>query len=528
MKRKIIFKIVVGIIVFVLLLLVLTKLVAEPWIEREIRAALNENNSKYQVEIQDVRVSVFRPGLELKTIGIRTRQDHIRKGDLNGEIRSIKLKGINLFKTLFKKDITIREIVISGVNGVVPFPEDSIQQLISSFGFQVGKIHVEKINIAIKKSSSEEMYSVKEGVFNIYHLQVFKSDTLSPGILKKFDFEARELLSVSPDSMYTIAAHGIIYFSDSAILQADSFSVHPNYKEYDFVERKKFQTDRIDASTGKIHVHDFSVSAYLKSRALESSYVEIEKMNVNVFRDKRKELKHVNKSAFQDMIYNYPGRMDIDSVGVINGKAIYTEHAEKANHPGRISFARINAKIYRVTNDTIFKKEEAYLELKGDALLMGKGKANVLLKARLFDKYNTFLLNGTLSAMNAEELNPMLERNAFVYATSGKIDKMNFSFTANNTKATGKMNLLYHDLHLAVKNERTDDTTALNEKIVSIIANIKVMDSNPLPGEEVRVGIIDFERNPEKFLFYYCAKAILSGIKSSVVKNPKRKKRSRG
>ena len=59
-------------------------------------------------------------------------------------------------------------------------------------------------------------------------------------------------------------------------------------------------------------------------------------------------------------------------------------------------------------------------------------------------------------------------------------------------KATGKMNFLYNGLKLAVKNKRTDDTTAIKERFISIIANEKVMDSNPVPGQEVRVGLIDY------------------------------------
>ncbi|MDP2115335.1 MAG: hypothetical protein Q8K69_14895, partial [Bacteroidota bacterium] len=107
------------------------------------------------------------------------------------------------------------------------------------------------------------------------------------------------------------------------------------------------------------------------------------------------------------------------------------------------------------------------------------------------------------------------------------IDAMNFSFTANNTKAAGQMNLRYNGLNIAVKNKRTDDTTAVKERVISVIANMKIMNSNPMPGEEVRVGIIDFERNPEKFVFNYCAKSILSGIKSSVTKSPETRKESR-
>jgi len=148
---------------------------------------------------------------------------------------------------------------------------------------------------------------------------------------------------------------------------------------------------------------------------------------------------------------------------------------------------------------------------------------NVKLKSRLFEKDNTFSVSGILSEMEAGALNPMLEKNAFIYATSGKIDKMKFNFTANNTKAKGQMTLLYHGLDIAVKNKKTDDTTGIKEKLTSVIANIKILDSNPLPKENVRVGIIDYNRDPERFVLNYCFKSLLTGIKSSLVKNPKKK-----
>ncbi len=153
---------------------------------------------------------------------------------------------------------------------------------------------------------------------------------------------------------------------------------------------------------------------------------------------------------------------------------------------------------------------------------MGKGKLNILLKGRLFDSNNTFSLNGSLLDMEANELNPILEKSAYIYATSGKIDKMNFSFSADNTNAAGKMTMLYHGLDITVKNKRTDDTTAFKERFISWIANRRVMDSNPVPGDDVRAGIIYFDRDPERFLFHYCFRSILSGITSSLSKNPEK------
>jgi len=54
------------------------------------------------------------------------------------------------------------------------------------------------------------------------------------------------------------------------------------------------------------------------------------------------------------------------------------------------------------------------LKLKANALLMGKGKLTVQLKAGIFDLGNTFSVIGTLSEMGARELNPILEKNAFI------------------------------------------------------------------------------------------------------------------
>ena len=119
------------------------------------------------------------------------------------------------------------------------------------------------------------------------------------------------------------------------------------------------------------------------------------------------------------------------------------------------------------------------------------------IKGSIFYSQNTFAVNGKLSGIEVMELNPILEKNAFIYATSGKIDAMSFSFTANNTKSSGQMNLRYDGLNVAVKNKRTDDTTAVKERVISVIANMKIMNSNPIPGEEMRQGDIDFERDPE-------------------------------
>lgn len=524
MKRKIILRIFAGLIILVVLIKFSMALFFAPWVGRKIETVLNENIRDYRFEIEKIRIRLIPPGIEVKNMTFCSREGLEHDRDLNGEIASVKLKRINLVKILFKNNIDIGEVTISNssIKGKIPFPGETGSPIVLPLNIRIGTLFVDHLNLSVKNTLNAQFYSVSEGVLKVYDLQVEKQDTLSPGIINQSDLEAAEFVSVSSDSMYTFMANGIIYSVTSNTLAVNSFSVRPNYEDYNFTSRHEFQTDRIEADLSNIFVHNFNAAGYFRSGSLMSSYIEIGRLDLHVFRDLRKEFRHVNKPAFQEMIYHYPGTIQIDSMGLINGNITYTEHAEKANEPGSISFNEIRAKIYKITNDTIYKTESGYIELKGDALLMGKGKMTILLKGRIFDSNNTFSLNGTLSDLEAKELNPILEKNAFIYATSGKLDVMSFGFTANNAEATGNMTMLYHGLQIAVKNKRTDDTTAFGQRFLSLIAKIKVLDSNPIKDKEVRVGIIYHERDPERFLFNYCFKSILSGMKSSLARNPKK------
>lgn len=506
------------------LFLLLKSVVVEPWIKKKIESKFNEKNKDYIVEIDKVHLTVITSSIELDSITISSKQDESVDRVLNGHISSIKLKGISLTKALFKKDIEINKVIISDadIKGKLPFPEKTKPPMISTLNIRIDSILFDKIELAIQNTTNAAAYSVKEGLLKISDLQVEKLDTLAISIVKHFDFNAKELLSASADSMYTLITNGISCSESTNTLLADSFSILPNYTNYDFTARHKYQIDRIEARLSNIYLHNFSVAGYLTSKKLVSSYIEIGKLEMKVFRDNRKKFHHVKKQAFQEMIYNYPGTINIDSIGLQIGNVIYTEHGAKANEPGSISFNEITAKIYKITNDTIYKTEKGFLKLIAKGLLMDKSKMTILLKGRIFDRNNTFILNGSLSEMHVKALNPILENNAFIYATSGEIDKINFNYTADNSKASGKMIMLYHGLDIAVKNKRTDDTTALKERVASILANIKILDSNPLPRKDVREGVIDYKRDPERFLFNYCAKSILSGIKSSLVKSPKK------
>ena len=518
---KVFIKILAGVVVAVLLIKLLTAIVFVPWLGRIMDAELNKENGNYIVEIDKIHILIVESGIELDGISIYSKQMHGGSPDLMAEIESLKLKGIRLIKAILLRDIHVATVTISNsvIKGKIPISGIVMPPIISPLKVGIGRLLFSKLNLEMKNDSTSQYYSVKDGVFKVYDLLVEKQDTLFPGAIKLFDYEAREIVSVSSGNMNTCRITGTNYTAATNTLTIDSLYIHPNYKDYDFTSRYKYQTNRIEAVLSNIFVHDFYHSGHFRSMSLASPYIEIGKMDMKIFKDKRKEFRHTNKPAFQDMLYAWPGTIRIDSIGLMNGDITLTVHAEKANEPGSISFNRIMAKFYNITNDTVYKTESVFLGIKAEGLLMGKGKMAISFKGELFEKGNTFTMKGSLSNLEIKELNPILEKNAFIYASSGRIDELYFNQTANNTKAAGNLTILYNGLNVTVKNKQTDDTTAFRERFISFIANRRILDSNPVADGEVRVGIIDYERDPERFIFHYWFNSILSGITSSLIRN---------
>ena len=384
-KHRLLVKIVIGLVGLIFVSLIVLTVAVEPLVLRKIQSAINESSKDFNVKIGKVHLSIFNSGLELETISISAKPEQNNIRDFNGEVASIRIEGVHLLKAIFKNDIEISEVTIlnCSLKGRIPFSEKATPPKISPLNIRIDSLFLDKVDLMIKNTRNAQAFLAKDGVLKLYDLEVRKYDTLSAGIVKYFDFNVQEFRTVSPDSMYTQTATGINYSASANLLTADSLSIHPNYGQSDFAARHQFEIDRFDAGFSQLLVHDFSAMEFLKSGSLVSSFIEIGKLEMDIFRDKRKEFSHIKKPTFQELIYNYPDKVKIDSIGISGGKLTYTEHAENASEPGVIRFNKLNVLIFNITNDTIYKTEKAFVGFNAEAFLMGKAKMIVHMKGRL-------------------------------------------------------------------------------------------------------------------------------------------------
>ena len=183
----------------------------------------------------------------------------------------------------------------SRIIGKFAFPEKTGPAKLSPLNIRIENLFFDRLVVDVKSTTTAQSYSLKDGVLKVYDIKVEKLDTLSPNIIGQLDFDAPEIKTVTRDSLYTFLIVGINYSVTSNTLVADSFAIQPNYTEYEFTDRHPFETDRIDGRFCQISFHDFSAAEYLKSGNLTSSFIEIGELKLNVFRDKRKHFRHIER-----------------------------------------------------------------------------------------------------------------------------------------------------------------------------------------------------------------------------------------
>lgn len=178
------------------------------------------------------------------------------------------------------------------------------------------------------------------------------------------------------------------------------------------------------------------------------------------------------------------------------------------------TYAKVNitkAKL-EVNNITNLSTQEG-LQMKADAHINGKAH----FKAGLIFSYQKpqFSFEGEVKKFDLPDLNPLIQAYTPAKINRGVSDEITFSGLAEQTKASGKMKFLYHDLEIdLVLKEQAKWKSA----VIAFAANTILNSSNPvssdLPPREVQFTI---ERDMTKGFVNVLIKSILNGLKETMI-----------
>lgn len=356
-----------------------------------------------------------------------------------------------------------------------------------------------------------------------------KGSDLSPQLLleKDLSLSLTNYHVYTKDSLNKLRIGKISYLDNTIVL--DSVHYQPAMGRYEYLRKKGYQDNTIDAFVSKIQLEELDFDEYFINQNLKARVLRLEGLEVDVFRDKRIPRKEgVIKPMPQELMQNVPFNLELDSAIVEGGFIRYQEFVPNAMLPGFIDFEDVNASIAPFA----MRKSTEEFPLKSSILLataelMGDG--HITLKADMrFDEPYPMDLDVELGEFDLTKLNSMISKVAFINVVDGKVTGGKWNFKMDDDVAKGKMNFRYEDLKIEFLDSLTLKRGHGKLGLMTFLANTITKKSNPRSFFNRKVtSRIYFERDKSKFIFGGWWRATFSGLKGAVglgqAKAPKRK-----
>lgn len=411
---------------------------------------------------------------------------------------TVKLDKIQQFDAhaLIKKyfdSLDVKALNIQGAN--LKWTDKVNQQL----PFSLGDIHANILDLHIDSSTVDRNYGYPYA--------------------REFVLQVEESSFMAEDSLYVFKI-GLLKANPVAEeLIVEKFSVEPQKSLYQFARDIGHQAVRMNLEIARINLQHIDLHYLVRDLAFLVGKISIEEADLSVFKDKRlPEPPLKTKPLVQEAIHNIPIPFRLDTLELKKGNIKYQEHVAEAEEPGTITFEELYMTAYNISNLDSLRKRNMNMEADIQTRFMGESTLNLHFDFPLNSPDQKHSIKAEMYEFPLQTMNVMLKPTAFASVESGYAYAVKFNINANDKSSTGEMQFAYRDLKIALLNKEDPNDSKLKEKLGSFVANVFVVKTdNPSSNSQpLRIGQIAFERNPNKSVFSYWWKSLLSGLKGSM------------
>ncbi len=248
-------------------------------------------------------------------------------------------------------------------------------------------------------------------------------------------------------------------------------------------------------------------------------------MKLNIFRDQNPVHPNNAQDLVQEQVKAIPVPIILDTLEV-STDIHFAILPENTSQVGEISFNDLRGSLVHITNQDSLWGRPMVLDAAGK--IYDQVDFNARVEFDMADPMNSFLMSGKVGRMDIEVMNNILLPTARIFIRKGKNKEITFDISANKDVAIGDMFFRYNKLKFRIVDKDDIHHTSLGNSLLTFWANRLVKSNNPSFLRK-RDGVIYFERNPNRAIFHYWSRALLSGIVSSVgVKNNRRQLKKLG
>lgn len=525
-------KILIGFALFLVLFIVAVHVYVTYYLEDQIKTTLvseiNSNSEgKYELSVSNLDLNFLSREINLNSISFNTTDRAIQQLDV--DINSISLSGIDLSQLLFRREILISRILVE--NPVIRIRRDSTESTGSNAetliqraaeassavltNVLIPEITVTQFDLKMFRQSEETPYlSFSNSQFTFFDTSLNESALSGSVPFKNVSGEFKNLKYKPKSDLYAIHVASAGFSSKDQTAKADSILLTPSLSENDFFREVGYRTDRMEGSVTSLSMDGFDFDAFLNQGSLMAEKVFLDEPVLTLFRDKnfpRRE-NRPNKPLPQQLLNELDMPVLVDTLSIENGSVTYAELAEDADDRGYVEFTNLDAGLLNTTNIDSLIQQNSKWTLEATTTVMGKGELDVTFQFPLNEESHT--VTGRMKEMSATELNHALEPIASVRIEKGNISNLRFEIRMGVNESKGFVEVIYDDLQISVLDGKTGDKN-VRSRVISFLANqLKIKKENS--AEDPRMGEVSYQREPQKSFFNYWWKSLRSGLKKSI------------
>jgi len=521
--------------------------IAEDFLEKEFeKSALSQ---VYEISYSNVKISLVSGKLIVEDLVISPRESFFIAPDTlrykyplvyNIEIPEFSVSGLSENFSLDLEKIILDEIKISTPRiTMIDHLSDNEKKLAMPYA-ESNKADSVKNKRGLG-SFNLSGFSVKDGNFNFYsriknttefttgkiNIEITNLE-LNPGhflqtlATKTFESAYVSLGEISyplENGLYTLEIDEIVNNVGNKKITVNGLKLIPQFDKSAFGKKFGKQTDRLDLVVSTLEIDGFDPEKFLLDNEINIQYIIVDELVLNAYCDKSVpfDYSHFPKYPQQSLAALKMG-LNIEKTELKNSTILYEQLAEGAEFPGEVPINNLYATITNVSNieSVIEEKGPMKWDVRANFFDAGLLEIEVLFTNNIHNP--DFSFKGKMGEMDMKAFNCMLENTENIRIEYGIIKSMTFYADANENFVEGELVLKYDSLRIAgLRKVREKEKEELG--FLSALANVVIRSFNPprKSKEEPGPATIFFERDKNKGIFNYLAKAMVSGIKATIV-----------
>jgi hypothetical protein len=328
-------------------------------------------------------------------------------------------------------------------------------------------------------------------------------------------------------NLYHFEADKATYYSVNNQFTIRGIRIIPNFSKEVHQHKVGFQSDYFLGKVDSVYISQPDIRRWFEKEELTGKYAGIYGLNLDIYRDKTMPFDESRRpKMLQDLIKSVKTPISVDSLIITRSRITYKEKASTGDREGKIHFTNLHACLYPFTNMKLSGGRIPDLNLKGSIVIQDSTQLKVAMNYQMNDLMNSFSVTGSASSFNMRIFNPVLEPLALISIRSGRVNRFDFNFSANQRSASGELYFGYDNLKIGVLEMKDGNTR--ESHFTSFLANSLLLRNKNPRGKEFLPEEILFNRDQKRSVLNYWWKSVFSGVKNTLgLKDNKQEEQSK-